>query len=266
LPLFQERLAPVQIEFPCYPGSTGARHMDFILTDRWVCPKGNERQYTEQPIWLEPGYLPYEAPHSPVITPSPLNQNGYITLALLQRPAKITRELCDAIAQIMARTPHSRLLVHYATPELDIEHSAARRHYQQLLDSRGISAKRLLFRGPAPLCEHMKIVATADIALDTFPYNGQTTTCECLWMGVPVVSQAGDRHVARIGWQTLDRIGRGDLVAHSWKEYIDKVVTLAHDPGRLDSLRSSLRGTMRGSRLMNGAVRRSIEAEYRRMV
>ena len=266
VPLFQERLAPVQMAFPCYPGSTGAKHMDFILTDRWVCPKGNERQYTERPIWLEPGYLPYEAPHSPEIPPLPFKRNGYLTFALLQRPAKMTAELYDAIAQIMTRTPRSRLLIHYATPELDIENSAARRYYKDLLGSRGISPRRLQFRGPAPLREHMEIVATTDIALDTFPYNGQTTTCECLWMGVPVISQAGDRHVARVGWQTLDRIGRADLVAQSWNEYIERAVALAEDVDKLDSLRSTLRDAMRVSRLMNGTVRRSIEAEYRRMV
>ena len=261
--LLQERHAPVQITFPNYPGSTGALAVDYILTDRWVCPPGAEQQYTEEPLWLSPGYLPYRPPLTPRLTPPPSITNGYITFGLLQRPSKWNAGTWDAVAQVLRQVPGSRLLVHYSATELDERGSACRRRIRECVESRGVSGRRLLFRGRLALAEHMHLLSQVDIGLDTFPYAGQTTTSECLWMGVPVISVAGLLHVARVGWQILDRAGVGELAADSAGAYVANAVELARNPARLLNYRRNLRRMMRQSPLLNGAVVRGIEEAYR---
>lgn len=262
LPLWQARHAPVQMTFPNYPGSTGALAVDYILTDRWVCPPGAEQQYTEAPLWLEAGYLPYRPPLTPRLTPPPSVASGYITFGMLQRPSKWNAGTWDAVAEVLRQVPGSRLLVHYSATELDTRGSACRRRIREHVESRGVSGRRLLFRGKVSLAEHMELLAQVDIGLDTFPYAGQTTTSECLWMGVPVISVAGLLHVARVGWQILDRTGVGELAADNAVAYVAKAVELARNPAQLLGYRRNLRRRMRQSPLLNGAVVRGIEEAY----
>ncbi len=259
LTLFEKRHAPVQITFPNYPGSTGAQHMDYILTDRWVCPPGAEAQYTEQPLWLNSGYLPYRPPLRPRLSPPPSLATGVITFCLLQRPSKYNDALWDVVAQILHQVPRSQLLLHYSAAELDDPGSLACHRFRANLSARGISPDRLLFRGPLSLKDHWALLSQVDIGLDTFPYNGQTTTCECLWMGVPVVSLRGALHVARVGWQILDRLGCPELVADTAEDYVARAVTLAQDGARLLRYRRGLRRAFLHSPLMNGAVVTDIE-------
>lgn len=265
LTLFEKRHAPVQLSFPNYPGSTGAEHMDYILTDRWVCPPGTETQYSEQPLWLNSGYLPYRPPLRPRLSPPPSLATGVITFCLLQRPSKLNDAVWDAVARILDAVPASRLLLHYSAAELDHPDSLACLHFRAALSVRGVSPARLLFRGSLPLKDHWALLAQVDIGLDTFPYNGQTTTCECLWMGVPVVTLRGSLHVARVGWQILDRIGSPELVADTADQYVAQAVTLAHDRSRLLRYRRGLRRAFLASPLMNGSVVKDIETAFKKV-
>ncbi len=262
LTLFEKRHAPVQLSFPNYPGSTGAEQMDYILTDRWVCPPGTEPQYTEQPLHLNSGYLSYRPPLRPRLTPPPSLATGVITFCLLQRPSKLNPAVWDAVARILAAVPRGRLLLHYSAAELDDPASLACQHFRAALSTRGVAPDRLLFRGPLSLKDHWALLSQVDIGLDTFPYNGQTTTCECLWMGVPVLTLRGTLHVARVGWQILDRIGSPELVADSPDEYVFKAVSLAQDRNRLTLYRRRLRPSFLASPLMNGAVVKDMEAAF----
>jgi predicted O-linked N-acetylglucosamine transferase (SPINDLY family) len=188
-----------------------------------------------------------------------------VTFGIFQRPAKFHGAFWDTVAQVLANYPRSTLLIQYESNEMDLEESTPRKEYLAIFSSRGIEKNRIRFRGPVPMEENLEFFAGVDIALDTFPYNGQTTTCECLWMGVPVVTLAGAYHVARVGHSILSRAGLPDLVARDHCEYVRLATGLAVDRDRLRELRWDLRSRMRTSSLMNGQSVAGIEHEYRRM-
>jgi len=131
----------------------------------------------------------------------------------------------------------------------------------------GVAGERLELLGPeAQLAAHLERHGEVDIALDTHPYHGTTTTCEALWMGVPVVSLAGGAHVSRVGVSILTRVGLGELVAQSPEQYVQKALSLARDLPRLAELRATLRERLKGSPLLDApGIARSVEAAYRIM-
>jgi predicted O-linked N-acetylglucosamine transferase (SPINDLY family) len=257
--------APVQVAMLNYPATTGLSCFDGIVTDPWVCPEGMEHQYTESALRLPSGYLPYAVPENlPEVTPLPALRNGYVTFGLFQRPVKISPSCWQAIATVMDRTPGSRLLVHNAFPQLTSPDSFMRDLYTRELESRGIDRSRVGFAGPAGWHEHMRFVAEADVALDTFPYSGQTTTCECLWTGVPVITLVGECHVARVGQSILCRAGIPEWCTESTPRYIETASALAADLGSLASIRGSLRERIAASVLVDGRqVTRELEDSLR---
>jgi predicted O-linked N-acetylglucosamine transferase (SPINDLY family) len=267
LGVFAHRPAPVQVSFPHYPGTTGSDCIDYLLTDIWTTPEGCDDELSEKPYRLPSGCLVYKAPPDcEPVSPLPALANGHVTFGLFQRPGKLHAAVWDAIAAVLAAVPDSRLLMHSSSRELDEEGSTQRTRLLKPLEDRGISAVRVLFKGPRPTGQHLAIVAEADIALDTFPYNGQTTTCDCLWMGVPVVTLRGASYVSRVAPALLDRIGLGDLASDSPENYIHRAVELANDREGLALLRSSLRGRMKNSSLTDGErLAVEIEAAYREM-
>lgn len=265
LALFQERLAPLQITIPNCPCSTGVREMHYILSDRWVCPVGSERQYTEKAHWLASGYLAYRPPARLRVGPSPCEEKGYVTFGFFQRPTKLNARVWDAFAAILREVKKSRLLMQHACADLRDPGSPACRTFGEELAKRGVAPERLRFEGPLPLEEHLRMAGSVDIALDSFPYNGQTTACECLWMGVPVVTLAGETHVARVGWQLVDRIGCGELTAFTEGDYVRLAVELAQDQRRLRKYRRELRPRVLASPLMNGSVVSDMEAAFARL-
>lgn len=268
LGVFAKRPAPVQAAFPNYPGTTGLDAIDYLLTDIWTAPAGCENESTEKPYRLPSGCLVYKAPPDEMapVSALPALSNGYVTFGLFQRPGKLHAAVWDAIAQTLSAVPNSRLLVHSGSCDLDVEGSEQRARVLQPLERRGIPAGRVLFRGSRPTEQHFAVVAEADIALDTFPYNGQTTTCDCLWIGVPVVSLRGAAYVSRVTPALLERIGLGDLAADSLDGYVRRAIDLAGDIDKLAAFRSSLRERMKKSSLTdNIRLAAEIEAAYREM-
>jgi predicted O-linked N-acetylglucosamine transferase (SPINDLY family) len=258
------RAAPIQVSYPSYPATTGIPEMDYIFTDRWTCQSGQETQYTERPYRLDSGYLVYRPPDSVrFVGALPANRNGSITFGVFQRPAKLNSHVWDAIAEILKQVENSLLLIHFGSADLNSKTSASRLRLMAALESRGIDPARASFRGQAPFNAHMRQISTVDIALDSFPYTGQTTTCECLWMGVPVVTLAGNTHVSRVGAGLLMRAGLGDFVASDVAEYIRIAVRTASDLPALAALRKGLRRRVKASTLVDGArLAREVEAAY----
>ncbi|HKD10373.1 MAG TPA: tetratricopeptide repeat protein [Bryobacteraceae bacterium] len=251
--VFAGRAAAVQVAYPNCPSTTGIPAIDYILTDRWTCPKGHEAQYSEQAAFLPSGYLAYAPPaDAPEIAPLPAMRNGFVTFGLFQRRAKTNPRVWDAVAAVMLGTPGSRLLLQHYDHTLDDPDSRTRRSIIEELASRGVGEARILLRGARPHKEALACMAEADIALDAFPYQGQTTTCECLWQGVPVVALSGLTHVARVGSALLNRCGLGQLVATTSAEYVRIAVRLASDLGTLARLREGMRDRLRGSTLLDG--------------
>jgi predicted O-linked N-acetylglucosamine transferase (SPINDLY family) len=266
LDVFSLRPAPLQVTFPNYPCTTGLAEIDYFLTDVWTSPLGVDSEYVEHLHRLPTGCLVYSPPPSaPAVAPLPALDRGYVTFGVFQRPAKMNPRFWDSVAAVLHHVPKSRLLLHHSSPEYGREGSVVRELIRSESASRGISIERISFCGTLPLPAHLELLAQADIALDTFPYNGQTTTCECLWMGVPVITRAGNSHVSRVGSGIMHQAGFSTWVAASAEHYLAIATQLAGDLYSLASCRAGMRTRVSASPLVDAAARtRQLEAAYRR--
>ena len=252
------RLAPVQVFYPNYPATSGLANMDYVLTDEWHCPPGLENNYSEKVYRVPSGYIVYSPPGECAIRSLPARSNGFITFGIFQRPQKISSDSWDAIGEVLRTVPDSRLLIQYD--------SALRPRFSSELEARGVAGTRLDVRDWLPLRERVLLLGEVDIALDTFPYNGQTTTCECLWMGVPVVTRSGRTHVSRVAGSLLQQVGLSEWIAESNEEYAAIARWHANDLDGLEVLRRSLRGRVAASPLVDAPRKaREMEEAYRAM-
>ena len=267
LTIFAGRAAPVQAAYPNCPSTTGVAAMDYIFTDRWTCPPGQENQYSEQPMMLPSGYLAFLPPEvSPPFTPLPALTNGFITFGIFQRRIKMHAAFWDLAAEIVRSCPGSRLLIQNGNQTTDHPDSPARKELLSEFVNRGVSSERITLVGLRSHAEAMAYMTQADIALDTFPFQGQTTTCECLWSGVPVIALSGHLHVARVGSAILQRVGLGSLVTETPRQYVLRALELASDVTSLAALRAGMRQRLQNSTLLDGQnLAREVEDAYRKM-
>ena len=263
LAVFAHRAAPAQLSWLGYPNTSGLAAMDYRLTDAIADPPGeSDLAHTEKLIRLDQGFLCYRPPSdAPPVTPPPCRERGLVTFGSFNHPAKLSDATVRCWADLMARVPGSRLLLKYKI----FEDEATRRFHQDRFLAAGLAADRLEILGHIDDAQgHLGAYGQIDVALDPFPYNGTTTTCEALWMGVPVVSLTGSRHAGRVGASLLHRVGLDDLVAPDPEAYGALAVALAGDPDRLAALRSGMRDRLTASPLLDGAgFARSVEAVFR---
>ncbi len=262
LPMFARKPAPVQVTYLGYQNTTGMSAMDYRLTDAHADPPGvTDRWYTERLVRL-PGYFFCFAPpeSSPPVGPLPAEQSGEITFASLNHIHKLRPENFRAWARVLTRVPDSRLRVlAYAPGTLE-------RNVRALMAEEGIAPARIEVVNKRPRYEYLQMHHEIDVALDTFPFNGHTTVCDALWMGVPSIMLEGDRYASRFGCSTLLGLGLGELIARSVDEYVELAVRLATDRKRLAELRGTLRERMLGSPLVDAKqFAREVEAAYRQM-
>jgi protein O-GlcNAc transferase len=263
--LFARKPAPVQVTWLGYPDTTGMDVMDYRFTDAYADPPQSAQEfYSEKLIWLEDTFLSYrpleDAP--PVVPPPVIKKHGQITFGCFNILSKINVPLAKLWSQILQETPESRLLI---KSYQGLQDSGGRKHLMDIFAECGISADRVELLGLAPTRgEHLKQYERIDIALDSCPYNGTTTTCDSLWMGVPVISLAGKSHMSRVGVSLLSNVGLTELIAETPQQYIEIAVNLSRDKPRLQKLRKSLRKMMKESSLMNAdAFAEKIEKAYR---
>jgi protein O-GlcNAc transferase len=268
LSLLRDRIAPVQMTYPNYPSTTGCPGIDWLFTDRWTSPAGTEAEYTERLYHLEPGYLAFELPDGcPPVTPPPALVNGYPTFGVFQRLAKFNDRVWDAFAAVLHRVPDSRLLLQNGDGELDRPESPTSRRLRAALDARGIDPSRLTLRGPLPRDAHLRLLSCVDVSLDTFPYSGQTTTCEALVMGLPVVAMEGRTHVGRVSGALLARTGHADWIAPSIDRYAEIAASLVTDVQSLARTRAALRSHFVDAGLADGRrLASELEGAYRVLV
>ncbi len=265
LAVFACRPAPACVELPFYPATTGSSDTGFIFTDEWICPPGQESMYVEQVRRPRHGYLLWEPPPSaPDVSPLPALRHGCCTFGLFQRPAKMNQAVWDAVGRILRDSPSSRLLIHHPSAALDIPGSATRHSLEQQLSSRGVDPARITFAGVRDNSAHLALVTTCDMALDTFPYAGTTTTFDCLWMGLPVLTLACETHAGRVGHSILSRLGLDAFVAHCEEDYVKAAVRCSSDFATLSDIRQGLRQRLRSAVFMNPRlVMDGVEREYR---
>jgi protein O-GlcNAc transferase len=255
---FARKPAPIQVAWIAYPGGTGLRTMDYRFTDNLIDPPGStEGIYCEESIALGDCWCAYD-PLSD-IPAAAARAPGPIRFGSLNNPCKINEPLLRLWAGAMRGVPDSQLL-------LLSNSQRQQKQIREFFQTEGIAGGRVAFTPTVPREEYLRSYDRIDIALDTLPYNGITTTCDAMWMGVPVVSLTGRTGCGRAGLSLLSAVGLRDFVAEGAEDFAPIAAKLAGDPARLANLRQTLRQTMANSLLMDGrAFARKVEGAYRRM-
>jgi protein O-GlcNAc transferase len=244
--MFARRAAPVQATYLAYPGTTGLETMDYRISDIYLDPPASDESgYAERTVRLPVSYWCYEAPSpSPDVTPLPAASSGVITFASLNSFSKVSPLVVETWSKLLSAVQNSRLVLHAPTGS---HRDRAHRRFAE----HGIDAGRLSFVQRVPLFDYLSSYQSIDIALDPFPYVGGTTSCDALWMGVPVVTLAGELATGRGGVSILNNIGHAELIAKTPQEYIQIASRLAGDLDRLTQLRRTLREQLQASPLMD---------------
>jgi protein O-GlcNAc transferase len=262
------RPAPLQVKWVGSQfHSTGLASIDYFLTDRWETPAGYEAFYTEKLLRMPDGYICYLPPaYAPEIGPLPAARNGYITFGCLNNLMKMTPTTLKVWAEILHAVPDSHLLLR--CPQFS--DPGPRERIGKYFADQGISSGRLQFSGRAVHREFLNTYNEIDIALDPFPYSGGLSTCEAVYMGVPVLALAGEIFAARHSVSHLSNAGLQDWIAYSTEEYVAKAIKFAADLPGLANFRGNLRRRVTNSPLCDaprfgknlGAALRKIWVEY----
>lgn len=246
LPLFARRLAPVQITYLGYPNTTGLSTIDYKLTDAWADPEPQaDAFHTERLRRFAPCAWAYQPPvDAPEPMPLPCLQASGVAFGSFNNFSKISDSTLALWAQVLAAVPDSRLVLKSQTTT-DLA-------FFSRLKRCGLDASRVELLAPADSVRgHLELYAKLDIALDTFPYHGTTTTCEALWMQRPVVTLAGDRHASRVGISLLNAIGHPEWIAQNEGDYVQIAAALAHDRASTADISRRLRDSLRASPLFD---------------
>jgi predicted O-linked N-acetylglucosamine transferase (SPINDLY family) len=259
--LFARKPAPLQVSYLAYVGTTGQTTMDYRLTDIYLDPPGGpESPFPEKPLRLSRCWWTFQPPVRttiPAVVPPPCLDSGVITFGSLNNFVKVNEGTRALWAKLVASVPEARLLLH-------IKESRAREGLLEFLAGHGVPAERVTLIGYQDGPSYMATYGRIDVALDPSPFAGGTTTFDALWMGVPVITLAGDRMASRGGRSILATLGRSEWIAKSADEYIAIAQTLASDPHHLAAIRRELRDEIRNSPLMdNAGFARDVEAQYR---
>jgi len=248
MPVLACKPAPVQVTYLGYPATTGLSSIDYRLTDATADPPGlTDDFYTERLIRLPHGFLCYQpSAENLTINGLPSQKTGFVTFACFNNQAKINDNLIKLWQRILAGFPDARLLLKsHQLSDAGIRTSVLKR-----LEDKGITTGRVELVGwLESFSQHMDIYNKTDIALDTYPYNGTTTTCEALWMGIPVITLAGKTHHSRVGASLLTSAGIPEFIAETPDDYVNKALTLARDTEKLAGIRTTLRAQLSKSPL-----------------
>ncbi len=263
---FARRPAAVAATYLGYPGTTGMSAMDYRITDAIADPPGmTEQFYTEKLVRLPDGFLCYRPPDvAGEIAPLAADAMKHITFGSFNHAGKISATTLRLWGAVLRADTDARLVLKALGLMDEQTRDRIRRELRQL----GVSADRITFL-PVEMdpASHLARYRQVDIALDPYPYHGTTTTCEALWMGVPVITLAGPVHAARVGASILSNIGLPELVAQTPDDFVRIATELGRDRARLRELHESLRGRMRASPLLDGAkFTRNLEAAFERMI
>jgi len=244
LPVFARRPAPVQISWLGYFATTGLATIDYLVADPWTLPSALESQFTEKILRLPQTRLCFTAPTLDLGTATPpVLANGYVTFACFNALPKINDAVVALWARILHAVPGSRL--HLMASQLN--EASNRQTTLERFTAHGIEAARLLIQGPVPRDKYLQTYHRVDIALDPFPFTGGTTTAEALWMGVPVLTLAGNTFVSRQGVGLLMNAGLPEWIADDTDDYVKRAVAHAGDLQKLSALRSGLRSQVLAS-------------------
>jgi predicted O-linked N-acetylglucosamine transferase (SPINDLY family) len=242
--------APVIVTWLDYFNTTGLSTVDYLIGDPISTPEGGPQRFTERVLRLDPCRFCYSPPmNAPPVSDGRGASSGAITFGSFNRLSKLTPAVIGVWARVLGQIPRSRLLLKnrsFADPRTRDRITAA-------FGAAGIEGPRLDLRADSTHAQMLAEYGDIDIALDPFPYNGGLTTCEALWMGVPVLALRGDSMISRQSASLLSAAGLADWIADDERDLIRRAVALAHGPDALVTLRRELRNRLRGSALMDAA-------------
>jgi protein O-GlcNAc transferase len=256
--------APIQITYLGYPNTTGLTTVDYLLTDAILDPPGEPAPYAEEPVPLPGGFCCYTPPRdAPPVAPLPAHRAGHVTFGSLQNLAKLNMEVIGLWCRLLRAVPTARLLIFRSTLSEEAKVSLRGQFRLRGIGDERIELARTMNTGTG---SHLDVYGAVDISLDTVPWNGHTTTCESLWMGVPMLTLYGTRHAGRMAASVLTRLELSDLIARTPEEFVEIGARLAGNIEELSRLRGELRERMRSSALCDGATfTRTLEDTYRRL-
>jgi len=252
------RPAPVQASWFGYLSTSGMTRVDYRITDGFADPPGEaDRFHTEKLLRLPHSQWCYRPPSDAEPEPAPPSaRNGFVTFGSFNQAAKLSPSARRLWAEILRRVPGSRLLIVGVPP------GPATQALLEEFERHGVARGAVSVEPRLLLADYFRRLGSVDVALDTMPYSGGTTTCDTLWMGTPVVAMKGERSVSRSAASVLSALGREAWIASSPQEYVERAIALASDSGA----RRGLREAMKASPLMDEAgFARDMEALYRQM-
>lgn len=256
LGVFARRAAPVQVTWLGYMHTLGMKAMDYRLVDRGMAPPSHGRYYSEEFFYLKcmASYAP--PAYAPLCEEPPMLKNGYPTLVSLNSSGKITDEMLRVWAKILHAREDARLIIMVKEDGAD----AAQAHMQPRVEAAGMPLDRVSVLHQQPLNQFMEMGYISDIALDTSPISGGTTTLHALWMGLPIVAMDAERSVDASTARTLAGLGWGSWVARNESEYVQRALDFMQNLDGLRKLRKETRDRLARSVLMN-YIERSEELE-----
>jgi predicted O-linked N-acetylglucosamine transferase (SPINDLY family) len=259
LPMFARKPAPLQATWIGYAGSTGITAMDYRITKAGMDPPGlTERYHSETLLRLPDTGVAYRpADDCPLVNPLPALTSGEFVFASLNNPIKTNPSVVELWARILNALPHARLMLGSMTD------SGTRQRVIDQFGQAGVATDRLILQPRMSLNDYLALHHKIDLALDPFPYNGGTTTMHALWMGVPVITLAGEHTVSRCAVSLLSRVGLDEFITHNEEDYFQLAVRMAQDLPGLDRIRQFLRERMSTSNHGPQTVTRHLETAYR---
>ena len=261
--VFAQKPAPIQVTWLGYPNTTGLSSIDYRFTDIIADPIGEaDDLHSEKLLRLPNGFLCFQG-NEKVLSKSdpPQTHYDYITFGSFNNLSKITSEVIDVWSKILNLIPKSHLILKCRK----LKHN--KDYYYELFKNKGIDKERIqLYEHLPSTSDHLELYNSIDIGLDPFPYNGATTTCEALWMGVPVITLLGDRHVGRVGASILTNVGLKDFIARDIDSYINLAVKMSANTKKLKEIRMTLRRQMQESLLCDArSFADNVETSYKDM-
>lgn len=243
------RAAPVQVEWLGFPFTTGLKDLDYFLVDKLVAPVDRSLMF-EKPLMMPESWTTFDGyPEIPITGKLPVEVNGYLTFGTLNAPYKLSPRTIAAWARVLTALPDARFIFVRA----DVDSRVLCANIANEFAKHGISSDRLgFFNNKSQGIDHLDCYNFIDLTMDTFPVTGGTTTCDAMWMGVPVVTLAGPSYHQRISHALLSHVGLGELSTTTVDAFVQRTIDLANDIDSLKFLRENLRPTLRDSYLCDG--------------
>ena len=261
--VFAQKPAPIQVTWLGYPNTTGLSAIDYRFTDSITDPIGETDEfYSEKLLRLPNGFLCFQGNEKVIFeSEPPWSRQDYITFGSFNNSSKITPLVIDVWSKILNLVPKSHLILKCNKFKYNKD------YFFDLFKKKGLTKDRIhLYEHFSSTNDHLELYNSIDIGLDPFPYNGATTTCEALWMGVPVITLQGDRHVGRVGASILTNVGLKDFIAKDIDNYIKLAIEMSSNTNYLKKIRKNLRGQMQKSLLCDSrSFANDIETSYKDM-